>query len=121
MAVNNIWVFAQVANGAPTTFTLELLAKARTLGGSVTAFVGGDGAAVAGALGEHGASKVYATGDLGGKATGPGRKKAATDGTRKAAVKYRDASGNTWSGRGLQPRWLKEALAKGKSLSDFSA
>ena len=58
--------------------------------------------------------------DLVGKATGPGRKKAATDGTRKAAVKYRDASGNTWSGRGLQPRWLKEALAKGKSLSDFS-
>ena len=70
MAVNNIWVFAQVANGAPTTFTLELLAKARTLGGSVTAFVGGDGAAVASALGEHGASKVYATGDLGGKLPG---------------------------------------------------
>lgn len=58
--------------------------------------------------------------DLGGKASGPGRKKASGDGTRKAAVKYRDAAGNTWSGRGLQPRWLKEALAKGKSLSDFS-
>jgi electron transfer flavoprotein alpha subunit len=70
MAVNNIWVFAQVANGAPTTFTLELLAKARTLGGTVSAFVGGDGAAVAAALGEHGATKVYATGDLGGKLPG---------------------------------------------------
>jgi electron transfer flavoprotein alpha subunit len=70
MAVNNIWVFAQVANGAPTTFTLELLAKARTLGGAVSAFVGGDGAAVAAALGEHGATKVYATGDLGGKLPG---------------------------------------------------
>ena len=33
---------------------------------------------------------------------------------------YRDAlSGQTWSGRGLKPRWLAEALASGKSLSDF--
>ena len=58
--------------------------------------------------------------DLGGKATSTGRKKASGDGTRKAAVKYRDAAGNTWSGRGLQPRWLKEALGSGKSLADFA-
>ncbi|CAB4860568.1 unannotated protein [freshwater metagenome] len=70
MALNNIWVFAQVANGAPTTFTLELLTKARTLGGTVSAFVGGDGAAVAGVLGEYGATTVYATGDLAGKLPG---------------------------------------------------
>ncbi len=39
----------------------------------------------------------------------------------KVAPKYRDAStGNTWSGRGLQPRWLKEALATGGNLSDFA-
>ena len=70
MALNNIWVFAQVANGAPTTATLELLTKARTLGGALSAFVGGDGAAVAVALGEYGATTVYATGDLGGKLPG---------------------------------------------------
>lgn len=35
-------------------------------------------------------------------------------------VKFRDDQGNTWSGRGLQPRWLKAALAEGKSLEDFS-
>lgn len=58
--------------------------------------------------------------DLGGKSSGSGRKKSAGDGTRKAAVKYRDAAGNTWSGRGLQPRWLKEAIASGKSLGDFA-
>lgn len=58
--------------------------------------------------------------DLGGKSSSAGRKKAAGDGTRKAAVKYRDAAGNTWSGRGLQPRWLKEALSSGKSLADFA-
>jgi DNA-binding protein H-NS len=39
----------------------------------------------------------------------------------KVAAKYRNkASGETWSGRGLQPRWLKAALATGKKLSDFA-
>ncbi|MFZ9629797.1 MAG: electron transfer flavoprotein subunit alpha/FixB family protein [Ilumatobacteraceae bacterium] len=65
----NIWVFAQQAQGAPTSATLELLSKARTLG-TVTAFVGADGASVAAALGEYGASKVYATGDLAGRLPG---------------------------------------------------
>ena len=65
----NIWVFSQSANGAPTTGTLELLSKARTLG-TVSAFVGGDASGIAAALGEYGASKVYATGDLGGKLPG---------------------------------------------------
>jgi DNA-binding protein H-NS len=38
----------------------------------------------------------------------------------KVAPKYRnDATGETWSGRGLQPRWLKAALSSGKKLSDF--
>ncbi len=68
----NIWVFAQEANGAPTSSTLELLTKARGVasGGTVTAFVGGDASGIAGALGEFGATKVYATGDLGGKLPG---------------------------------------------------
>ena len=65
----NIWVFSQAANGAPTTATLELLTKARGLG-DVTAFVGGDASALAATLGEYGASKVYATGDLAGKLPG---------------------------------------------------
>jgi DNA-binding protein H-NS len=39
----------------------------------------------------------------------------------KVAPKYRDvATGNTWSGRGLQPKWLKEALASGKQIGDFA-
>ncbi|HQZ36645.1 MAG TPA: electron transfer flavoprotein subunit alpha/FixB family protein [Ilumatobacteraceae bacterium] len=65
----NIWVFSQEASGAPTTATLELLTKARSLG-DVTAFVGGDASAIAASLGEHGATKVYATGDLAGKLPG---------------------------------------------------
>lgn len=35
-------------------------------------------------------------------------------------VRYRDpVSGATWTGRGLQPAWLKAALANGKALADF--
>jgi DNA-binding protein H-NS len=39
----------------------------------------------------------------------------------KVAAKYRNkATGETWSGRGLQPRWLKAALAGGKKITDFA-
>ena len=47
--MSNIWVFAQTANGAPTSGTLELLTKARSLG-DVAAFVGGEAADVAAAI-----------------------------------------------------------------------
>ena len=40
---------------------------------------------------------------------------------KNVAAKYRDAStGETWSGRGLQPKWLKAALAQGRKLADFA-
>ena len=56
--------------------------------------------------------------DLGGKA--PAKAKSG-GGTGKVAAKYRNAStGESWSGRGLQPRWLKAALASGRKLSDFA-
>ena len=67
---SNIWVFAQGADGAPTSATLELLTKARSIGDSVTAFVAGDAADLASALGEYGATKIYATGDLDGHLPG---------------------------------------------------
>ena len=39
----------------------------------------------------------------------------------KVAAKYRNtATGDTWSGRGLQPKWLKAALATGRKLADFA-
>lgn len=38
----------------------------------------------------------------------------------KVAAKYRNqATGETWSGRGLQPKWLKAAIAGGAKLDDF--
>ena len=36
-----------------------------------------------------------------------------------SAAKYSDGVGSTWSGRGPQPKWLKEAIAGGKTLEDF--
>lgn len=39
----------------------------------------------------------------------------------KVAPKYRNsATGETWSGRGLQPKWLRAALAAGAKISDFA-
>jgi electron transfer flavoprotein alpha subunit len=70
MAINKILVVGEVANGVPTTATLELLTAARATGATVEAFIAGDAAAVAAKLGEFGAAKVYATGDLGGALLG---------------------------------------------------
>ena len=38
-----------------------------------------------------------------------------------AAPRYRNPadSGQTWTGRGRQPRWIAEALASGRSLDEF--
>ncbi len=71
MSLDNVWVFAQGADGAANTATLELLTKARSIGDNVSAFVVGDASSFAAQLGEYGAAKVFATGDLGDKFAGP--------------------------------------------------
>lgn len=40
---------------------------------------------------------------------------------RRAAItaKYTDGAGNSWSGFGPRPKWLKEGIAGGKKLEDF--
>jgi DNA-binding protein H-NS len=39
---------------------------------------------------------------------------------RSAPPKFRDLdSAATWSGRGKQPRWLREAIANGRAIEDF--
>lgn len=41
-------------------------------------------------------------------------------GAGKVLVKYRNpATGESWSGRGLRPRWLVAAMDEGKALDDF--
>jgi electron transfer flavoprotein alpha subunit len=67
MALNKVWVFAEVDTpGKPTSLTLEMLTKAREMAGTVEVFyAGADAEGMAGPLGEHGATTVYAldTGD----------------------------------------------------------
>jgi len=71
MALSKIWVLAEATDGKVSTATLELLTKARSLADTVEAvYAGGDADAIAGQLGEYGAAKVYATGDLGGALPG---------------------------------------------------
>jgi electron transfer flavoprotein alpha subunit len=71
MAISTTWVFAESFGGKPLPVTLELLTKARELGGSVEAWSWGpDTAAIAPALGAYGATKVYDVGDIGGSLPG---------------------------------------------------
>ena len=59
-----VWVYADVSPGGPASSALELLTKARDLGDDVAAVALGPGAKdAAGALGEHGASTVFASDD----------------------------------------------------------
>ena len=38
----------------------------------------------------------------------------------KVAPKYRDPeTGDSWSGRGLKPKWLQARLKEGRALEDF--
>ena len=33
--------------------------------------------------------------------------------------RFRDTHGNTWAGRGMQPQWIREALAAGATIDSF--
>ena len=58
--------------------------------------------------------------DIKGKATA-GRVSGADKPKRQLAAKYHNAAtGDTWAGRGKQPRWLTAALASGAKITDFA-
>src|SRR5260370_16360401 len=60
MPVAKTWVLAEVLQGKPSTTALELLTRARSLGGTVEAVVlSPEADKVVASLGEHGASTVY--------------------------------------------------------------
>ena len=67
-------------------------------------------------MAEHGLTAA----DLTAKASAPRAAGAAKSGG-KVEPKYRNAAtGETWTGRGLQPKWLKAAVAGGAKLEDFA-
>lgn len=45
----------------------------------------------------------------------PGKKKGSA-----VAAKYRGPAGESWSGRGLTPRWLAALMAQGKTKEEFA-
>ncbi len=50
-----------------------------------------------------------------------GRAKGVPEGGSKVAAKYRNkATGDSWSGRGLKPRWLTAAITAGAKIEDFA-
>jgi DNA-binding protein H-NS len=60
-----------------------------------------------------------------GKSAGAGALGANAKATRKSAgkvvaPKFRGPNGETWSGRGLMPRWLSALVAQGKAKEDFA-
>jgi electron transfer flavoprotein alpha subunit len=71
MALSTIWVYAEASDGKASPTTLELLTKARSLADNVeTVYAGADADAIAAELGAYGATKVHASGDLGGALEG---------------------------------------------------
>ncbi len=67
MGISSLWIYGEVVDGALSSMTTEMLAKARALSDDVAVVIGGDASdAVAAEAGAHGASTVYATGDLAG-------------------------------------------------------
>ena len=63
--------------------------------------------------------------DLGGRAargtSGSEGKAAKKEPGAKVAAKYKNEStGESWSGRGLKPKWLTAAIAAGKKIEDFA-
>lgn len=56
------------------------------------------------------------------KASGKGRARKAGRGAGKGAkvpAKYRGPNGESWSGRGKQPRWLTALVAEGRAPAEF--
>ncbi len=49
------------------------------------------------------------------------KKTASKSAKKPGPAKYKDRTGNSWSGRGPKPNWLKQALAGGKTLEDLRA
>jgi len=40
--------------------------------------------------------------------------------TKQAAAKFSGPNGETWSGRGLMPRWLTALVAQGRTKEEFA-
>ncbi len=72
------------------------------------------------AMGKGGAGKKR--GRAAGKsvAKAPAGKKRGSQAGSSVAAKYRGPNGETWSGRGLMPKWLAALVAQGRTKQEFA-
>ncbi|MCU4185811.1 electron transfer flavoprotein subunit alpha/FixB family protein [Acidiferrimicrobium sp. IK] len=71
MTVNKIWVIVDRQGDKIAPLSLELLTKARSLGGTVEGVTWGDADAIAAEVGSYGATTLHNVGDLAGGLPGP--------------------------------------------------
>jgi len=94
-----------MADGGLSTMTTEMLAKARTLADDVAIVIGGDASdAVAAEAGAHGASTVYATGDLAGGLQGVNVAAAIAGAIEGGSGPAAVLAGTTYDGRDVAAR-----------------
>ncbi len=106
MGFDTIWVYGEATDGAVSSMTLEILAKARTLADDIVVFIGADGDGVAAELGDHGATTVRATGDLEGALPGVSVASAIAAGIEAGDFEAPDMFifGTTYDGRDVAAR-----------------
>jgi DNA-binding protein H-NS len=87
----------------------DILAKMAAFGITVKDLQSGKGKSKVGraAKGKTGAAKSVKTPKAARKASNP------------VAPKYRGPSGETWTGRGLTPKWLSTLIAQGRAKDSF--
>jgi electron transfer flavoprotein alpha subunit len=105
MSLSKVWVFGEASDGKVATITLEMLAKAREIADTVEVVYGGaDADAIAGVLGEHGASAVLATGDLDGRLPGAAVASAIAEAVKAGNGPQLLMFGTTYDGRDVAGR-----------------
>jgi electron transfer flavoprotein alpha subunit len=104
MALDRIWVVVDRSGDKVAPVALELLTKARAVGGTVEAITWGDASALADEVGAFGASVLHTVGDLGGGLPGPAV--AAATAAQIAGGNSPDAIlvGQTYDGRDITGR-----------------
>ena len=92
-----------------TATVQDILAKMAAFGITVKDLQSGKGKSKVGraAKGKTGAAKSVKTPKAARKASNP------------VAPKYRGPNGETWTGRGLTPKWLSNLIAQGRAKDSF--
>ncbi|CAN7762195.1 H-NS family nucleoid-associated regulatory protein [Variovorax sp. LjRoot84] len=70
-------------------------------------------------VGSRKKSKPVSVETVSGETVAPAARPARKKAKRAASKTYKDDAGNSWSGMGPKPGWLKAALAAGKTLEDL--